>query len=107
LEAVKKGDYVIDGGVWDEVTDDAKDLVVRMLTLDPEQRITAKDALNHKWIYDSIGPNQAQAKTKVHSALDNFKKFNSGNKLKQAALGFMIQHFMSQKEAQDLNDAFN
>lgn len=51
--------------------------------------------------------NDPKKKEKLHSALDNFRKFNSGNKLKQAALGFMIQHFMSQKEAQELEDAFN
>jgi len=48
-----------------------------------------------------------KSKEKLHSALDNFRKFSSGNKVKQAALGFMIQHFMSQKEAQELEDAFN
>ena len=107
LDAVKKGEYEIEGGVFDEISDDAKDLIIRMLTLDPEKRITAQNALNHKWISESIGVNQQAAKAKIHMALDNFKKFNSGNRLKQAALGMMIQHFMSQKEAQDLNDAFN
>lgn len=48
-----------------------------------------------------------KGREKLHAALDNFRKFNSGNKVKQAALGFMIQHFMSQKEAQELKDAFN
>ena len=43
---------------------------------------------------------------RVTLALENFKRFNSGNKVKQAALGFMIQHFMTQKEAQELSEAF-
>ena len=35
IEAVKKGDFEIDGGVWDEITPSAKDLCLRMLTHDP------------------------------------------------------------------------
>ena len=107
LHNVKLGQYQIGGGVWDEISDQAKDLIVKMLALDPDQRISAVDALSHEWIIDSIGANHVKAKAKIHAALDNFRKFNSGNKIKQAALGFMIQHFMTQKEAQELNEAFN
>jgi calcium-dependent protein kinase len=45
IEAVKKGDYEINGGVWDEISPEAKDLTMRMLTHDPKQRITAHEAL--------------------------------------------------------------
>ena len=99
LEAVKKGEYQIEGGVWNEVSEEAKDLIVKMLIKDPEHRISAIDAVNHQWFAEALENNQARAKEKIHAALDNFRKFNSGNKVKQAALGFMIQHFMSQKEA--------
>ena len=107
LEAVKKGQFNMEGGVWDDISESAKDLVFNMLSLDPKNRISAVDALAHRWISESLGSNAVKAKEKVHAALDNFRKFNSGNKLKQAAMGFMIQHFMSQREAQELNDAFN
>lgn len=70
-----------------------------MLTLDPNQRISAQDALNHRWITEFSATSNTKAKQKIHTALDNFRKFNSGNKLKQAAMGFMIQHFMTQREA--------
>ena len=57
LNNVKQGSYEIQGGVWNEISDSAKNLIVKMLTLDPDQRITAAEALNHVWINDSIGPN--------------------------------------------------
>jgi hypothetical protein len=37
-----------------------------------------------------MGKDTGKGKEKIHAALDNFRKFNSGNKVKQAALGFMI-----------------
>lgn len=63
--------------------------------------------MHHPWFTEAMGPNVTdKAKEKLHEALDNFMKFNSGNKIKQAALGFMIQHFMTQREAQELGEAF-
>ena len=35
---------------WDSVTEEAKDLINKMLTVDQSKRITAADALKHPWI---------------------------------------------------------
>jgi serine/threonine protein kinase len=40
LEKSARGDYSIEGKEWDGISADAKDLVRRMLTVDPEKRIT-------------------------------------------------------------------
>jgi calcium-dependent protein kinase len=36
--------------VWNKISDLAKDLVARMLTKDPDERISVEDALAHPWI---------------------------------------------------------
>ena len=35
---------------WLDVSEHAKDLLERLLHIDPEQRITIEDALKHPWI---------------------------------------------------------
>lgn len=35
---------------WAEVSDDAKDFINRLVTYDPEKRMSAKEALAHKWL---------------------------------------------------------
>jgi len=45
IEAVLKGKFTLDEPEWDDVSDDAKDLVKRLLTLDPDRRITATESL--------------------------------------------------------------
>lgn len=35
---------------WDTVTPEAKDLINKMLTINPAKRVTASDALKHPWI---------------------------------------------------------
>jgi len=57
LEAVKKGEFSMEGGVWDDISESAKDLVFNMLTLDAKNRISATDALAHRWISESLGSN--------------------------------------------------
>jgi len=44
LKMVKKGDFDFDGEEWDEVSEDAKDLI-RKLVCKPERRLTAGEAL--------------------------------------------------------------
>jgi serine/threonine protein kinase len=34
---------------WKNISVEVKDLISRMLVYDPEKRISAKDALKHKW----------------------------------------------------------
>lgn len=40
---------------WQKVSEQAKDLVEKLLDKNPERRLDAKDALNHPW-FDEIGP---------------------------------------------------
>lgn len=42
--------FQFDAPQWDDISDSAKDLVQRMLTVDHTQRITIQEVLNHRWI---------------------------------------------------------
>ena len=44
------GDFTLDEPEWDDVSDEAKDLVTKLLKYDPNERISALDAINHPWI---------------------------------------------------------
>ncbi|ORX78448.1 Pkinase-domain-containing protein [Anaeromyces robustus] len=37
---------------WDVISDNAKDFIKRLLTVDPHKRMTVKEALQHPWIAD-------------------------------------------------------
>ena len=50
IQAVLKGEFTLDEPEWHSVSDPAKDLVSKLLTYDPDKRITALQALNHPWI---------------------------------------------------------
>lgn len=41
---IKEGQFDIENGPWKHISGDAKDLVRRMLTMDPQERITPAEA---------------------------------------------------------------
>ena len=46
---VIRGKYDFDGEEWDDVSKEAKDLIKKLICK-PEKRLTAEEALQHKWI---------------------------------------------------------
>ncbi|NXG28041.1 KS6A2 kinase, partial [Dromaius novaehollandiae] len=52
LARIGSGKYALTGGNWDSVSDTAKDIVSKMLHVDPHQRLTAVQVLRHPWIVD-------------------------------------------------------
>ncbi|XP_005390707.1 PREDICTED: ribosomal protein S6 kinase alpha-2 isoform X1 [Chinchilla lanigera] len=50
LARIGSGKYALSGGNWDSISDAAKDVVSKMLHVDPQQRLTAIQVLKHPWI---------------------------------------------------------
>ncbi|KAM5179626.1 ribosomal protein S6 kinase alpha-1 [Mantella aurantiaca] len=50
LVRIGTGKFTLKGGNWNTVSDSAKDLVSRMLHVDPHRRLTARQVLHHEWI---------------------------------------------------------
>jgi serine/threonine protein kinase len=51
---VRKMTYVLDE-VWEEVSPEAKDLIVNLLCTDHRQRFNAEQVMDHPWIKE-VGP---------------------------------------------------
>ncbi|SAL96749.1 hypothetical protein [Absidia glauca] len=50
FESIMAGKYEFDEEYWSDISDSAKNLIDRLLSFDPEKRITADEALQHSWI---------------------------------------------------------
>lgn len=58
------GRYDFPSPYWDTVGDPALDLIDRMLTTDPEQRITVEECLEHPWTTGTeMGPSESMVST--------------------------------------------
>lgn len=47
---IKKGVYSFHDEYWLDISAEAKDLIAKMLTVDPDKRITAAEALEHPYL---------------------------------------------------------
>lgn len=84
LAMVQKGKFDFDGEEWDDVSADAKDLINKLITK-PERRLTAEEALQHRWIRNLTKSTQDKALIKKLN-IGNMKSFQKAEKLKQVAL---------------------
>jgi len=60
-------DYDMSGGIWNEVSEDAKDLIKNLLVYSPDKRLSAEQAMKHPWLDD------ADIKEKVRKIMESEK----------------------------------
>uniref|UniRef100_A0A3Q2PA87 Calcium/calmodulin dependent serine protein kinase n=1 Tax=Fundulus heteroclitus TaxID=8078 RepID=A0A3Q2PA87_FUNHE len=89
FEAICKGKYKMNPRQWNQISESAKDLVRRMLMLDPAERITVYEALNHPWLKER---DRYAYKIHLPETVEQLRKFNARRKLKGAVLAAVSSH---------------
>jgi calcium-dependent protein kinase len=108
LEQINKGYYSMDHPAFKNVSDEAKDLIKRLLTYDHEKRPTARQALNHPWfkyvqnssVVDNIDPEYSK------TVLNSLKTFNAEQKFQQAVVTFITHNLIKKEEVKHLKKIF-
>ncbi|XP_060066380.1 calcium/calmodulin-dependent protein kinase type IV-like [Ylistrum balloti] len=74
---ILKADYQFDSPWWDDISENAKDFIRKMLQKDPRKRITEDEALRHPWTEGKAakGEHMQEAHKKI-------KEFNAKRRLK-------------------------
>jgi Ca2+-binding EF-hand superfamily protein len=86
FDAIKHARYDFPSPYWDDVSEEAKDLVAGMLTADPRKRLTCRQCLEHAWVQKFYS--DALSKANRAGFQDKLKGFNIARKLKGALLTF-------------------
>jgi calcium-dependent protein kinase len=103
LRKVKEGVFTFNQADWKNISDDAKDLIRKMLQFNPKDRFTADQALNHVWVKKTAPRATNVPLESAH--LDNLKNFRHQNQLKKAALHIIAQQ-MPDAEILNLKNVF-
>merc|ERR1719464_1598907 len=90
---------------WQDVSPEAKDLVSSLLTVNPERRISAIDALNHPWIQANSNIDRVTAEV-ASRTIKNFQAFKGHQQIKQATMAFIASHLTTKEEKKDLEKIF-
>lgn len=78
FELIKKCQYDLDKPVWKQISDDAKDLISKLLVVDPEKRIKAAEIQNHPWITNTLT-------NKDNNVLETMRNWDTKRKLEVLA----------------------
>ncbi|KAL7671737.1 hypothetical protein ACOME3_006640 [Neoechinorhynchus agilis] len=58
LRQIMEANYSFSNLVWDEISTTAKEIVSRLLEIDPQKRLTAEEALAHQWFTLDVATRQ-------------------------------------------------
>ena len=85
FQRIKLGKFDYPKEEWSKISDSAKQLIERLLDVNPATRITAVEALEHPWLESKRGE-------KLHPGMmKKLTKFAKLNRLKRAALGVIAR----------------
>ena len=100
---VTRGQIVMTSPVWSEITDEAKDLIRKMIEVNPDYRIRPSEALDHPWITSHFHVSRSTSRA---LGILTLKKFQGEKKLKQALAGYIVDRFSSERDAGELRQIF-
>ena len=94
FEAILKGDVDFDDEIWENISNEAKDLILNLLTTE-EKRFTAKQALKHKWF--KMLNKKAKSIPLSASHIERLRTFQKMKKLRKAILSFIASRVSSEE----------
>jgi len=89
---IKAGSFEFHDVYWASVSGEAKDLISKLLTVDPRQRITAQQVLDHPWIRRA---DDELAQRDLHSNLAALKRYNAKRKFQAAGKALIAARRLS------------
>ncbi|EXB81510.1 Calcium-dependent protein kinase 29 [Morus notabilis] len=101
FEAVLLAKLDLQSAPWPSISAPAKDLIKKMLTVDPKKRITAAEALEHPWLKEEVSDKPIDS-----AVLSRIRQFRAMNKMKKLALKVMAEN-LSEEEIHGLKQMFN
>ena len=82
---IKAGQFEFHPDYWTAISSEAKDLITKLLTVDPEKRYSAEQALHHPW----IDLHEDKLASDLNNNLAELKKYQASKKLKAAGRAVM------------------
>ena len=111
FHAIQNQNPLFAGEEWDDITNEAKELIKLMLRKNPNERWNSEQCLKHKWfrILEDTEKNktiQRNFKQIQMNAINHMAQFVKENRFKQAVLQFISIQFNIQREEGDLRELF-
>ena len=110
IENVQQGRIDLSSPPFNKASKACLDLLQKLLTIDPKQRISAQEALNHKWFRDNTSKelyNTIKDQRTIKSLIRNLKTYKRDSIIQEVALAYLVHNFPQMKEVVTANKLFN
>ena len=84
FDYIKNAKYEFASPYWDHVSEEAKDLIQKLLVVEPSKRLSCQEILKHPWLTKSTYSNE------MLMFKDDYTEFRKKNKLKSAIMASLI-----------------
>eukprot|EP00932_Pfiesteria_piscicida_P003720 SRR837773.13627.p2 GENE.SRR837773.13627~~SRR837773.13627.p2 ORF type:complete len:469 (-),score=262.20 SRR837773.13627:29-1228(-) len=92
LRRVKKGEFDFPSPDWNKVSNELKDMIKLMLTMDPDKRISAAQLFDTPWMKKAAADQLETAVALDGGIARNMKQFRCASKLKKVVLTMIAQN---------------
>ena len=90
---------------WKNVTDEAKNLIKKMLTMDIDKRISALETMKDLW-FQKFEKKTHYDRKLAKNVLSNMKKFKKNKTLEKTIISFIINQLVKKDERNELEKQF-
>ena len=103
---ILEGNFTFKHKIWNKISYEGKNLVKKLLELNPDKRLSAKEALEDDWFKISSNPISGKNNINLIIFIKNITEFCAEQKLQQATLAFLVHNFAPKEELDELKEIF-
>lgn len=108
LEKIKLGKYDLTRSPFNKISTESKDLLKKLLEINPKRRISADNAINHPWLKKfDVKKLFTEVNGEILKAtIKNLKRYNPTEKLQIVVLAYLVHNFPHIEEIKEINKIF-
>ena len=110
MDKVRIGKYDLEDPPFDKLSGAGKDLIKKLLVMDPKQRISAQEALSHPWFKENRSKelfNRIKDESAIRKMIHNLKVYKRDSIIQETALAYLVHNFPQMKDVVNACKLFN
>ena len=110
MDKVIIGEYDLKTSPFDKLSSSGKDLIQKLLMIDPQKRLSAQEALAHPWFKENKSKelfNRIKDESTIKKMIQNLKAYKRDSIIQETALAYLVHNFPQMKDVVNACKLFN